>query len=673
MQMPTGSQRSIQSDEFGPGSATSGLLFTLFLMNLGVVPFIVLAVRERSWIFSLIIGTMVLLLIAATVTVIVRVIRHKRMLRRFGDVRLQLSDEDACVGGRFTASLAVPPGMRLVGLVAVLACCRVTHQYKDQKRAEAVWARRPRVPVHDGRIDIAIDIPADLNASVPIAATQEGRRYGVSWEWRLTIEAPEAEEPFCYTYPLTVGEATATPESAESVADCADAKRSYAAQHAPAPASSARRANAAAPTSVAASAMFPDATAGERRTLSSGPLLALVAVNSIPLLGATFLGWRFQEAIALYWAETVIMSVFAALYMLLSHDYTAMIDKFNQDNDRLDLKPVEANTLGQRLSGFLGTALIYGALCGITGLILRAIPGPNNSSIWEGLMQHSGSLWIGVLLIAAYQLSVFLSDYREHMMVRPMYRFCAIYSAMLPLIVAMLISPNGGVIVMLAFVAVKIWWEKKLRESELNKMIEFERNNEKNIQPAPLIQEAMMHTRQGAPAAASLPPRSAPPPTTAPARGKPSPVELIRTSLHRAVLGSKPNEHRKFHDRPLAHYMGIWRLPPDMSQTPGWFERAEFYSESGKLRMRFYDKAGEGDAPDTLERVNVKGTAECIEYIEVRLNSGGLRRILYFSAFGAAPDALELSELRFPRGEGEPAESQTYSLRRQPPGTAPAA
>ena len=479
--MAAGSRRSIQSEDFGRGTGLVGPLFILSPFYLAAAFVIDLAVRECSWFLSIFCGAVLLLLVFITVNLF----REKRMLRRFGDMRLELSDEDARIGGRFTASLAVPPGLRVFDLEAALACFRVTHEARDRRRAEAVWASRPRVPVRDGRIDIAIDIPADLKASLPVAATQEARRNAVAWEWRLSITAPEAEDAFCYTYPVAVGEATTPPGFPVSTAQRDEVQRPQTAQPATAPALQVKRISA---TDTAFRAASPRSTASERRTLGAGRLLALVAVNSIPVAGAVFLGWRFQEAIALYWAEAVIMSLFAALYMLLSHDYTAMVDRLNRQREHQDLAPVqEANTPGQRISGFLGTALLYGSLCAITGAFIMAIPGPGGSTFWQGLMRHSGSLAVSVLLIAAYQCSVFLSDHGEHLLVRPMYRFGAIYAAMCPLIVALLIAPEGGPIVMLAFVLVKIWYEKKLREAELN-----------SLHPgnAPTVADAIMHASE---------------------------------------------------------------------------------------------------------------------------------------------------------------------------------
>lgn len=117
-------------------------------------------------------------------------------------------------------------------------------------------------------------------------------------------------------------------------------------------------------------------------------------------------------------------------------------------------------------------------------------------------------------------------------------------------------------------------------------------------------------------------------------------------------------------DRPLAHYMGAWRLAPGQRETPGWFAGAEFHSEAGKLKLRLTDQAGIGDAPDMLESVNVRGSAERIEFIEVRLKSGGTQRILRFTTSEADLHRIDLNEVHYPEGNPKAMQAKSYSLRK---------
>jgi Family of unknown function (DUF6498) len=118
-------------------------------------------------------------------------------------------------------------------------------------------------------------------------------------------------------------------------------------------------------------------------------------------------------------------------------------------------------------------------------------------------------------------------------------------------------------------------------------------------------------------------------------------------------------------DRPLAHYIGTWTLAAGQPQAPGWFKAAEFYEEAGRLRLRLADHAGPGDAPDALESVDLRGSAERIEWIEVRLKSGGTQRILRFTASGTDPDGLDLNELQHPEGNVKSMQARSFTLKRR--------
>lgn len=52
------------------------------------------------------------------------------------------------------------------------------------------------------------------------------------------------------------------------------------------------------------------------RHIPYAPQIALLAANFIPLLGVVFLGWQVSTILAIYWAETGVIGVYAILRIL---------------------------------------------------------------------------------------------------------------------------------------------------------------------------------------------------------------------------------------------------------------------------------------------------------------------------------------------------------------------
>ena len=56
-------------------------------------------------------------------------------------------------------------------------------------------------------------------------------------------------------------------------------------------------------------------TRAETAALSPGSMLALIAANLLPLLGVLFLGWRLEEVLLLFWAESAVIAFYTLLKM----------------------------------------------------------------------------------------------------------------------------------------------------------------------------------------------------------------------------------------------------------------------------------------------------------------------------------------------------------------------
>ena len=114
----------------------------------------------------------------------------------------------------------------------------------------------------------------------------------------------------------------------------------------------------------------------------------------------------------------------------------------------------------------------------------------------------------------------------------------------------------------------------------------------------------------------------------------------------------------------MAHYPGAWRLAPGQAAAPGWFEGAEFRYENDRLRLLMGNTARAGVAPDVLEAVNLRGSVERIEFIEVRLRGRGRQRILRFTASETDADGVDLNEIQYPLGDPKAMQAKSYLLER---------
>jgi hypothetical protein len=125
----------------------------------------------------------------------------------------------------------------------------------------------------------------------------------------------------------------------------------------------------------------------------------------------------------------------------------------------------------------------------------------------------------------------------------------------------------------------------------------------------------------------------------------------------------------EINDRPLAHYLGSWRLTPDQAGSAGWCNGVEFSQDGGQLRLRLSDDGarGEGVAAGALERLEVRGETSRIEFIEARLRGNGRERILRFSASGERADRIDLSEIQQPEGRPRDMQARSSSFARGVP------
>jgi flagellar biosynthesis protein FliQ len=134
-----------------------------------------------------------------------------------------------------------------------------------------------------------------------------------------------------------------------------------------------------------------------------------------------------------------------------------------------------------------------------------------------------------------------------------------------------------------------------------------------------------------------------------------------------AVVPNKPAGEvvavKDINDRPLAHYLGGWRLAPGENAPPGWFAGIEFRQSGGKLGVHLVSQPG-GAETWTLQSANVRGDASRIEWIEVRLRASGRERILRFTAPGAGGDRLDLNEMQQPEGNPRAMQARSFALMR---------
>jgi hypothetical protein len=121
-------------------------------------------------------------------------------------------------------------------------------------------------------------------------------------------------------------------------------------------------------------------------------------------------------------------------------------------------------------------------------------------------------------------------------------------------------------------------------------------------------------------------------------------------------------------DRPLSHYLGVWRLAPGENAPPGWFATIHLQQAKGRIAVRLTSQPG-GVHADVLESATVRGDAARIEWIEVRLRGGGpgrtTTRILRFTAPGAGGERLDLSEVQQPEGRPGAMQAKSFSLVRE--------
>lgn len=395
----------------------------------------------------------------------------------------------------------------------------------------------------------------------------------------------------------------------------------------------------------------------DRSSADSSSLWVLVAANLVPAAGIAFWGWTLQEMVLFYWIETVVTCALAALFVMLVFHWNPVVDKVYATRAELDLEQIpEANTL-ETLRRKLGGGVVYFVLFGLfcagvvswmVGLWMANLffKGAPLLMVLDGFMREPGAIF-AVLAMIGYQAYALFRNYHDDMLARPFFRpFFRVFvmnACMFVLFPFMVLTVRlkFPVVTALVYVAFKVCVESMLLKGE---------RKQSTGKQAPL--SIQQHLVQASPPLASQEPA-------------PPPVATQRPVLQDRQQDAKPQPARHdLNDRPLAHYMGAWRLAPGQLETPGWFAGAEFHSEAGKLKLRLTDQAGIGDAPDMLESVNVRGSAERIEFIEVRLKSGGTQRILRFTTSEADPHRIDLNEVHYPEGNPKAMQARSYSLRK---------
>lgn len=557
---------------------------------------------------------------AFAVAILVRQVVQSRMLRKFGNVVLQLEGPEPAIGGRLAGSIVLPAEVAAASVLVEFTCRRTSYAYGKKPLTGTVWARRPRIPVRNGAVAISFDIPAELQPTrLRDPDNPDDLKAREFREWSLRVYAELPGPDLDYSYPIIVQPALPGTEAAMPLN-----------------------------TDAAAAAPDPTGTAVPGTTPAAHDARStwvLVAANLVPAVGIAFWGWKVQDMMILYWIETVVMFAFAALYLMLAYDWNPVMDKVNAEHADLDLDP-NPNPKAIILAK-LGASAIYivllGLLCAWIGSMMAALFFKDAPllKVFSGFMREPDAIF-AVLAIVGYHAYAFFRDYNDDMLARPFFRVLVMYACMVVLfLVVSMVGSKFPVVTGLVYVAFKVYVEIRLRRGGR------EQSAGKQV-PLPIQQNLV----------------EAPPPLAS-QEPAPPPVATQRPVLRERQQDAKPQPVR--HDlngRPLAHYMGAWRLAPGQLETPGWFAGAEFHSEAGKLKLRLTDQAGIGDAPDALESVNVRGNPERIEFIQVRLKSGGTQRILRFTASGADPDRIDLNEVQHPVGNPKAMQARSYSLRK---------
>jgi hypothetical protein len=132
--------------------------------------------------------------------------------------------------------------------------------------------------------------------------------------------------------------------------------------------------------------------------------------------------------------------------------------------------------------------------------------------------------------------------------------------------------------------------------------------------------------------------------------------------LARADLDS-PTPVPDTNDQPLSHYGAAWR---DQSPVPnGWIAAAEFRLQGDRVWVRTFSAADGRMEDDGEVEARLFGTAERVQFIELRGTARGKARTVRFTGSDAGPDAIDVSEIQHPVGSPRAMSARSSVLRRR--------
>ena len=340
-------------------------------------------------------------------------------------------------------------------------------------------------------------------------------------------------------------------------------------------------------------------------------VLALLVANLVPLAGVLFWGWQVLPVVLLFWLENLIIGVYTIARMWL------------------------VGPAGIGLSLFF--AFHYGMFCFVHGIFILAMFGPHDGGslpqtlmgvVSAALFRH-GLIWAALALFVSHGI-YFVRSYLApaayetadagKLMMSPYKRIVVLHVVIL--IGGFMVQEVGAPVLALALlVALKV-------AVDLGAHLTLDR--------APLLKEyrELAHAQGEVVVPAAAPPPSAP---------APAPAAPRRNA------------------RPASHYAGRWRLAPNEIAPPGWFAAIELRDNGGKLGVHLTHQPGAATA-ETLEGATVHGDAAHIDWIEVRLQGGGRRRILRFTASETDAGRLDLSEVQYPENNRTATQMKSFSL-----------
>ena len=386
----------------------------------------------------------------------------------------------------------------------------------------------------------------------------------------------------------------------------------------------------------------PDAVANPGKWWRRPSALALLLANLVPLGGVLFADWQVLPVMLLFWLENVVIGAYTLARMLLARGS--------------DEAASPTAVLSENLFVCAFFVVHYGAFTGGHGLFLTLMFGPDGAGRQGDFNPFNPVALIGFITQVVVQHGLFF--------------------ALLALVISHGVSFVVNYLVPRAYeeaVAAKLMFRPYGRVVVLHIVI-LVGGFAAQFSGEPLVALVLLvvlkividlaahlheHRREGAPAVEALAWVSVPAPAAAPAAAASS-APVAAPSATAARLAARQD----LNDQPLAHYLGAWESVPGQAAVAGWFGKASFDDNGGRLRLRLIDAESEA-APVELGNPTVRGNAERVEYIEVRLLTRGRQRILRFTASGTDPNGLDLSELQHPEGNPKAMQAKSFALRRR--------